>query len=796
MSRKSVLVCLFSCLLSVPVDGQQHEDVFDDNLISAYDQARALNESKNYLEAFKQILSVERAMDSSLSHKGIKADALNEYEYRYVYWPVKKSKAEIAYMLGLYSDMDAISIELLESLSRRTWEEDDGLQAVLDGLRADIAKIDGSRFYLTEKYDSAEVALKRALQLKSYENIFVCPVRGDLAQLYYKQERYEDALIQLDAILDNPLYNGISRDSESETNKQEVKSQRAICLARLGRYAEALNDIESVLTFYKRGTDKRAYAEALRKKAKILMLRYDATSQYDPAAKRCYQEYLTISKDFIDNHFVSMSESEREQYWMAEQPFVTDCFRLEEKAPELLYDVALYSKAVLLQMGRDFKDGMTVEERRRALSSIRVGWQDVKAKLPAAACAIEYMTYEKKGESHLGAVIVDKKKATPFFVDLGSVSAISDFPLTDTYTVKDVFADTQSKDKINALYNNKELCSKVWNTQLVEAISDCETVYFSPDGIFHQMGIEYMVPQSLEKTDFFRLTTTRLLTTQNHEIRTDNMLVCGGVDYGFSVEDKETGNDELAYSLLAPMDLRITPLPNSSVEVDSICALRHNHPSDMVLRADSVTESALKGLLGKYHIFHISTHGLFSEVSRMGTDIRPASSDTQLSKSCLFLSGSDGNLRHQDFDASRHDGILSARELAKMDLKQVDLTVMSACMSGLGYITPDGVYGLQRGLKTAGVKAILSTLWSVDDEATSLFVMQLYRNLETGMSLHSAFWAAREALKKYEKIIGNTSSESPATGSYTQRRKNTSFRYFKFNKPYFYNAFILIDGLE
>ena len=119
---------------------------------------------------------------------------------------------------------------------------------------------------------------------------------------------------------------------------------------------------------------------------------------------------------------------------------------------------------------------------------------------------------------------------------------------------------------------------------------------------------------------------------------------------------------------------------------------------------------------------------------------------------------------------------------------------MSACMSGLGYITPDGVYGLQRGLKTAGVKAILSTLWSVDDEATSLFVIQLYRNLEAGMSLHSAFWAARDALKKYEKTYGdNTSSDSNASGSYTQRRRITIP---KFNKPYFYNAFILIDGLE
>ena len=272
------------------------------------------------------------------------------------------------------------------------------------------------------------------------------------------------------------------------------------------------------------------------------------------------------------------------------------------------------------------------------------------------------------------------------------------------------------------------------------------------------------------------------------------MLVCGGVEYGLTEEDREKGNDELAYSLLASMDLSVTPLPNSAVEIDSISAIRKNHPADMILRADSLTESALTQLMGKYHIAHISTHGLFSEVAKIGTDIRPSSTDTQLSKSCLFLSGSEKNLKQKEFDASQHDGILSARELAKMDLRNVDLTVLSACMSGLGYITPDGVYGLQRGLKTAGVKTIISTLWSVDDEASCFFIIQLYKNLETGMTLHEAFWTARETLKKYEKTYGGAPTATDnANGSYIQRRRITIP---KFNKPYFYNAFILIDGLE
>lgn len=795
MSRKAFYTTFMICMLAIPVFGQQDKDVFPDETYDFYNKAFDLNDAKDYLEAYRYILRASQAVDTSLSKNHLEASCLNDDKYCYPYWAVKKTKAEIAYMLGIYSDMETVSQELHSSFAKKQWGTGN-VKETKDGLLASLEKIDGSRYYLTEKYDSAEIALKSALLLGDFygNDDFICKVHDDLAQLYYKQEKYDKALAHLDTILASPPYQSESRNKETEQDIKTVQSQRAICLARLGRYADALKEIEPVLQYFKRANEKRLYAETLRKKAKILMLQYDTMGKYNPKAVTCYQQYLTISRDYIDSHFVQMSESQREQYWMAEQPFVTDCFRLEDKASGLLYDVALYSKAVLLQMGRDFTEGMTVAEKGKALTSIRVKWQDVRDKLPSDGCAIEFIIYEKQGKSHIGALAINKKSKSPKFVDLGEVTSISGYPLTERLSVKDVFADTQSKDNINVLYNDSSLYRLIWNDGLVSAIGNSKKVYFSPDGILHQMGIEYMMPSSLEGKLLYRLTTTRLLTHASRKIQTDKMLVCGGVEYQLSEEDHEKGNDELAYSLLSSMDLSITPLPNSAVEIDSISAIRKNHSTDMVLRADSLTESALTQLMGKYHIAHISTHGLFLEVAKIGTEIRPSATDTQLSKSCLFLSGSEKNLKQKAFDASQHDGILSARELAKMDLRNVDLTVLSACMSGLGYITPDGVYGLQRGLKTAGVRTIISTLWSVDDEASSFFIIQLYKNLEAGMNLHTAFWTARETLMRYEKTYGDMSnSQAEAKDSYTQRRRSITIP--KFNKPYFYNAFILIDGL-
>lgn len=798
MNKTIFCTAILLCMLFVPAYCQK-DDVFGDSIVEAYDKAFELNESKDYLQAYRQIVQTASAVDRVMSVKQVKVSELSDREFLYIYWQVKKSKAEIAYMLGLHTDMKVVSDELRAALDKRHWENEDGetVRGIVGGLRADIAKIEGCRYYLVERYDSSEVALLNALRFSPrYGNdAFINKVHDDLALLYYKREAYDMALAHLDSILASPLYSDIAyRNKETKQNIMLVKSQRALCLAQMGRYDEALAIIDPIVLEYKRLQYKRLYAEALRKKAKILMLEYDATGKYKPLAKSCYQEYLAVSKDYIDEQFVRMNESEREQYWMAEQPFVTDCFRLEDKAPDLLYDVALYSKAVLLQMGRDFQDDMTVSERQSVLSDIRVTWQQIKDQLPQNGCAIEFIIYDKAGKKHIGALVINKESKAPLFVDISDVESIGNHQVIKDCMVKDILADTNKKENINRLYNDSTLRHLIWNDNLIKAIEDCSDVFFSPDGIFHQIGIEYLVPQTIADRQFYRLTTTRMLVQKREKIKTEKMMLCGGVDYFSSMDDKDTGNDELAYSLLSATGVRVQNLPNSAVEVDSIAAIRRCHLEDMVLRADSVTEKALNELLGKYNIFHISTHGLFNEVSKMGTDIHPSAADMQLSNSLLYLSGSERNLQQKDYDASCHDGILSARELAKMNLVNVDLTVMSACMSGLGYITPDGVYGLQRGLKTAGVKAIISTLWSVDDKASCLFTTQLYNNLESGQGLHEAFWNARNFLRKYEQSYGSSSAQSAGTSSSSAQKKRFTFNIY--NKPYFYNAFILIDCME
>ncbi len=164
--------------------------------------------------------------------------------------------------------------------------------------------------------------------------------------------------------------------------------------------------------------------------------------------------------------------------------------------------------------------------------------------------------------------------------------------------------------------------------------------------------------------------------------------------------------------------------------------------------------------------------------------------DESLSESLMALAGANTNLNNPQFQSQRHDGLLSAREFSGLDMSGVRLFVASACQTGLGQITPDGVYGIQRGLKNAGVGAIVVSLWSVDDRATCALMTTFYRELRAGKSIHEAFNAARGYLLSTNADLQPRSSFDAGTLS----QSATTTR--DMSAPRYANAFILIDAIR
>lgn len=81
------------------------------------------------------------------------------------------------------------------------------------------------------------------------------------------------------------------------------------------------------------------------------------------------------------------------------------------------------------------------------------------------------------------------------------------------------------------------------------------------------------------------------------------------------------------------------------------------------------------------------------------------------------------------------DGILTGLEVLSMDLRGTQLVTLSACQTALGDMTQgEGVYSLNRAFLEAGAQAVLSTLWSVDDQATAAFMKRFYQHYLNGQS--------------------------------------------------------------
>ncbi|MBI5218458.1 MAG: CHAT domain-containing protein [Bacteroidia bacterium] len=122
-----------------------------------------------------------------------------------------------------------------------------------------------------------------------------------------------------------------------------------------------------------------------------------------------------------------------------------------------------------------------------------------------------------------------------------------------------------------------------------------------------------------------------------------------------------------------------------------------------------------------------------------------------LMRSGLVFAGAN-NVWNQKYVGEGEDGVLTAQEVTQLDLQKTQLVVLSACETGLGDIKgSEGVYGLQRAFKMAGVKFLIMSLWQVPDKETSEFMTKFYDKLLTTKDIRKSFNETQsEMRKKYD----------------------------------------------
>jgi CHAT domain-containing protein len=154
-------------------------------------------------------------------------------------------------------------------------------------------------------------------------------------------------------------------------------------------------------------------------------------------------------------------------------------------------------------------------------------------------------------------------------------------------------------------------------------------------------------------------------------------------------------------------------LPGSEMEANAIAPLLKTKP----LIGNLATKSAIKQLMPKARIIHLATHGLLDEFRGLGSAIALAP-DSPSSVPTVTKGGIGGV-----------DGLLTAEEILDMKLN-AELVVLSACNTGRGKLTGDGIIGLSRSLIAAGVPSVLVSLWAVPDAPTASLMTEFYQNLQ------------------------------------------------------------------
>lgn len=432
---------------------------------------------------------------------------------------------------------------------------------------------------------------------------------------------------------------------------------------------------------------------------------------------------------------------------------------LEEKANTLEKNLTRFSS--------EFKKQQEQQE---------LSWKNIKQNLKIGEAAIEFIEFEYYNgkrwtdSTYYIALILRKDKLEPELIKL-----FEKRQLDSMLTYKSTSA---GQVQLSYLYGKrqegktKSLYDIIWKP-IEQKLTGINTVYFALAGSLHKIAFAALPVNNKEvlsdKYQLLQLNTTASVgdNSMKHLSASDKIILYGGVKYdadSTSIRQaalKYSGNDVATHSL--PDDLlrdgvgEFYYLPASENEVAVISKLATvNKYVSTISEGMMATEESFKALTGKNSpaVLHIATHGFFfpdpksnKKDDKMGGAIVFRQSDNPLIRSGLALAGANNAWNGKPVKGVE-DGILTSYEVSNMHLPNTKLAVLSACETGLGDIQgSEGVYGLQRAFKMAGVENLIMSLWKVDDAATSEFMQEFYKNLFEKQTINNAFYNAQTIMK-------------------------------------------------
>lgn len=374
-------------------------------------------------------------------------------------------------------------------------------------------------------------------------------------------------------------------------------------------------------------------------------------------------------------------------------------------------------------------------------------FSDIKRCIPKNSTLIEYSNTYIADKTYMCAYIIRSTSAAPEIVVLN----VSD-------SLKASITNTQDSRNVNALYENNQLYQTFIEPLLPYIQGD--NLYVAPSS--YVSFINFSAIKNGDERLSSRYRMVRLfsgvdLVDSINSVPVKDAALFGNIKY--SMDAKELAQETSRYVAMRSSDRgNLSPLPNSLTEIKQINDIFKSSKTLKVKAKCYYGKDASEALFKSFdgnspELIHLATHGYYlnakDRLAHTYLKENEYNSSTMLFNG-LLLSGATLAWNNSIPTSGVEDGILTSEEIARLDLSKTKLVVMSACCTALGdYNEVEGVFGLQRAFKQAGVQNQISTLWPVQDDVAYSFMRSYYSNYVKTKSIHTAY---NLALKETQSI--------------------------------------------
>lgn len=372
-----------------------------------------------------------------------------------------------------------------------------------------------------------------------------------------------------------------------------------------------------------------------------------------------------------------------------------------------------------------------------------ISYQDVRQTLEPSDAAVEIIQFNKFNKTFTDticylALVVTRENNYPSLVLMTNGNQLE----KKYYNIY--------KNSIKLKLKDETSYAQFWG-RIENAVQGKKNLYLSLDGIYNQISLN-----TLQNSEGY------LVDQKNLRIVTNTRDIPG-------LKKSTGGSSSNSAVLVGYPDYgtagAVTPLPGTKTEIEAIrSVLSTGKYNPKVYLQREATEQNLKAVKNP-KVLHIATHGFFlTESDGNGTDKvfgieSGKSKENPMLRSGVLLADAE-----KAMDGKSENGVLFAFEAMNLMLDNTDLVVLSACETGLGDVkNGEGVYGLQRAFQVAGAKAIIMSLWKVNDDATQQLMRGFYKYYVQGNPAQIAFKKAQQELK------------------------------IKFKDPYYWGAFVMVE---